>query len=212
MPSTCIGLSTANSQAYNTQIVQTIDASSTSSSGLLTGIDDANSNTYADVAAYIAAKSGASSYILLSSSASGTFNRFKVDMALLPVNMYKYAIKISGLFDGTCPANEVNLLSVTTADSVTNQQSISLQYAYNTSFRVSTNYIAADGSRSLSVTLAFFSSNSACAPITVASIAIVGFICDGTCSACSISTPCSCNTPSTYVTALNTCTGCSAGC
>ena len=179
--STCIGLSTANSQAYNTQIVQTIDASSTNSSGFITGID------------------------------AGTFNRFKVDMALLPVNMYKYAIKISGLFDGTCPANEV-FLSFTTADSVTNQQSISLQYAYNTSFRVSTNYIAADGSRSLSVTLAFFSSNSTCAPIIVASIAIVGFICDGTCSACSISTPCSCNTPSTYVTALNTCASCSAGC
>lgn len=209
---TCVGLSTANGQAYNTQIVQNIDAASTSSSGYLTGIDDANGNTYASVTAYIADKSIGSSYILLSSTASGTFNKFKVDMALLPANMYKYSIKISGLFDGTCPANEINLLSVTTADSVTNQQHLPLQYAYNTSFRVSTSHIAADGLRSLSVTLGFISSNAVCAPITVASIAIVGFICDGTCSTCSISTPCACNSPSTYVTALNKCASCSTGC
>lgn len=207
----CIGRSTLNGFAYNTQVVQTIDASSTSSSGYIIDINDANGNSYPDVATYITVN-GSGSYILLSSSSSASFNRFRVNMGLLPTNMYKYAIKITGLFDTGCTTNEVNLLSVTTADSNTYQQTIPIQFISNTFFQTSTNYIAADGLGSLSVSLAYLGSNGVCGPMTIGSIAIVGFICDGTCSTCSMSTPCSCNALGTYLTTLNTCGSCSTGC
>lgn len=209
--SVCLGLSTANGQAYNTQVVQTIDASSSSPSSYITNINDANGNSYANVAAYIVVN-GSGSYILLSSSSSGSFNKFRVSMGSLPANMYKYAIKITGLFDGNCTTNEVNLLSVTAADSNTYQQTIPIQFISNIFYQTSTNYIAADGLQSLTITLAYLGSNGGCGPITIGSIAIVGFICDGTCTTCTMSTPCLCSTLGTYLTTLNTCANCSTGC
>ncbi|XP_031505761.1 uncharacterized protein LOC116268094 [Nymphaea colorata] len=78
------------------------------------------------------------------------------------------------------------------------------------SFVTSSKYFVASGS-ALTIKLIYSQSGGSCGSIVIGSIAVVGYICDSSCSSCSMATSCSCATDK-YLTSGNVCSACGTGC
>lgn len=81
------------------------------------------------------------------------------------------------------------------------------------SFYKSTKYFESDGTGSYGLTFTYTGSDLAtCGYIVINSIALVNFVCDTSCTSCTINNTCTCTVASQYLTNLNTCASCPTGC
>jgi hypothetical protein len=131
----------------------------------------------------------------------------------LPTNLYKFAVKISAELSATCGTNEANFLTINIGGYPAAEQTLNLKAAVggtSTDMVVSTQHFAADNTGALSLTLTYAGSpTGTCGSMIVGSIAVVGYLCDSSCT-CSMNTSCSCSIG--YLTANNVCGTCPSNC
>lgn len=129
---------------------------------------------------------------------------------------YKIVIKLSGQFSNTCGAAETNSITIQIAGGYTSDsQTITLTAPAgggSREFLTSSNYFAANSGGDFIFTISYAQAGSgACENIEIWSVVVVGYICDGSCDACSITTSCSCLSDQ-YLSVDNICEDCPSGC